>query len=73
MEHWTADSRGRAAGPHGQTRHADDGRRPDRRRRDCLHFAVGQALECLRLDGCYRDIAFRRHRFCRRLSQDGQT
>jgi phospho-N-acetylmuramoyl-pentapeptide-transferase len=59
MEHRPADSRRRSAGSHGQTRHADDGRRADSRFGFDLDFAVGAAVECLRLDGDDRDAAVR--------------
>ena len=38
-----------------------------------LNFAVGQADERLRLDRHHRDLAFRGHRFRRRLPEDGET
>ena len=51
MEHRTTDSRRRSAGAHGQARHADDGRRADRRLGGDFNSAVGATLKRLRLDG----------------------
>ena len=58
MERRPADSRRRSAGPQGQARHADDGRRADSRLGIDLNFAVGATVERLRLDGVIATLLF---------------
>ena len=73
MERGTADSRRGTAGAQGQARHANHGRRADNWLRGHFNFAMGQALECLRMDGRDSHAAFWGDRFRRRLLQDGET
>ncbi len=73
LERRTADSRRRTTGPQGQARHPNDGRGADNRLSRHINFAVGQADECLRLDGRDSHLAIRRDRVCRRLLQDGEA
>src|SRR3954470_8965723 len=73
MEGGPADSRRRPAGAPGQTRHAYDGRRSDRRLGFDLDFAVVATLQRLRVDRDDRDLALRCDRFYRRLREDGEA
>ena len=59
LERRTADSRGRTTGSQGQARHTNHGRGADNWLGGDFNFAVGQAVECLRLDSRDRYFAIR--------------